>query len=83
MSSSATTTDRQNHIRIDPTRCKGCGVCIVTCPKDCLALGSELNRMGYHYARFEQPGCTACGLCFFCCPEFGAITVYQQSSLPS
>ena len=40
---------------------------------------SELNQMGYRYARFEQPGCIACGLCFYCCPEFGCITVYKKN----
>jgi len=81
MSATATpdAAEDRNHVSVDPKRCKGCGVCIVTCPKECLVLGSELNRMGYRYARFEQPGCTACGLCFFCCPEFGAITVYKKN----
>ena len=67
-----------NLISINVNRCKGCGVCIASCPKDCITLGAELNRMGYRYARFEQHGCTACGLCFYCCPEFGAITVYKN-----
>ena len=68
----------EHFIGINITRCKGCGVCIASCPKDCIALGAELNRMGYRYARFEQHGCIACGLCFYCCPEFGAITVYRK-----
>ena len=67
-----------NFISINVTRCKGCGVCIASCPKDCITLGAELNRMGYRYARFEQHGCSGCGLCFYCCPEFGAITVYKN-----
>jgi NAD-dependent dihydropyrimidine dehydrogenase PreA subunit len=68
----------QSCISIDPRRCKGCGVCIASCPEECIVLGAELNQMGYRYARFEQPGCIACGLCFYCCPEFGAITVYKK-----
>jgi NAD-dependent dihydropyrimidine dehydrogenase PreA subunit len=71
--------ENENYINIDPSRCKGCGVCIASCPKDCIALGSELNQMGYRYARFEQPGCIACSLCFYCCPEFGCITVYKKN----
>jgi ferredoxin len=67
-----------NFISINPARCKGCGVCVASCPKGCIALGSELNRMGYRYARFEQHGCIACGLCFYCCPEFGGITVCKK-----
>jgi len=49
MSATATpdAAEDRNHVTVDPKRCKGCGVCIVTCPKECLVLGSELNRMGY------------------------------------
>ena len=67
-----------SYVSINPRRCKGCGVCVVSCPKECIVLGAELNQMGYRYARFEKPGCIACGLCFYCCPEFGAITVYKK-----
>jgi len=70
--------ENENYITINPSRCKGCGVCIESCPKDCIVLGSELNQMGYRYAQFEQPGCIACGLCFYCSPEFGCITVYKK-----
>ena len=70
--------ENENYITINPARCKGCGVCIESCPKDCIVLGTELNQMGYRSAQFEQPGCIACGLCFYCCPEFGCITVYKK-----
>jgi len=67
----------QNYMVIDPCRCKGCGVCVSSCPHSCILIGSDINRMGYQYARFEQKRCIACGLCFYVCPEFGAITVYK------
>ncbi len=67
----------QNHVDIDPERCKGCFACVRACPKGCQTMGADSNRMGYQYARFEQHGCIACGLCFYSCPEFGAITVYK------
>ena len=70
----------QNRIEIDRERCKGCAVCIVACPNDCIEMSSEINRMGYQFARFAGRKCLACGLCFYSCPEFGAITVHRKSS---
>lgn len=67
----------QNYMEVMPSRCKGCGVCVAACPKKCIALGKEINKLGYPYAVFQQNGCVACGMCFYSCPEFGAITVYK------
>ena len=69
--------DLKNHIDINPERCKGCGVCVASCPKDCIEIGGEINHMGYKYAQFKHTDCVACGMCFYCCPEFGTITVYR------
>ena len=65
-------------VKIEPNECKGCKVCISTCPKGCLYIGSDINKIGYQYANFKDKGCTACGLCFYVCPELGAITVYKD-----
>ena len=75
-------SEDRNHINIDPERCKGCGTCVMACPRDCITLGSQINTMGYQYARFEQNDCLACGLCFYSCPEFGAIAVYKGTVKP-
>jgi 2-oxoisovalerate ferredoxin oxidoreductase delta subunit len=69
---------KKNFVKITPNECKGCKVCIATCPKGCLYIGSDINKIGYQYAKFEDKGCTACGLCFYICPELGAITVYKD-----
>ena len=69
-----------NHVEIDSAQCKGCLLCIANCPKRCLAQGTELNKSGYLYARFEQNGCTACGFCYYMCPEPGAITVIKDDA---
>lgn len=66
-----------NYVVIDSAQCKGCRLCVETCPTHCLAIGSKLNDLGYQYARFETAACTACGLCFYACPEPGAITVFK------
>jgi len=66
-----------NYVTIDSSLCKGCKICIGTCPKDCLYIASDINKMGYQYAQFENKGCIGCGLCFYVCPEPGTFTVYK------
>lgn len=70
------TDEGKNYIEVNPKRCKGCGVCVVACPNECIEIGTDINQMGYQFARFAVNKCVGCGLCFYSCPEFGAITVY-------
>jgi 2-oxoglutarate ferredoxin oxidoreductase subunit delta len=63
-------------IRVD--ECKGCGLCVESCPPRCLELDPALSAQGVHPARYTGEGCTGCGICFYCCPEPGAFTVYRQ-----
>jgi 2-oxoglutarate ferredoxin oxidoreductase subunit delta len=63
---------------IDKERCKGCGLCVPTCPFGVLALTSELNRYGYNVAAPAAPEkCTACAMCAQMCPD-AAIEVYRE-----
>jgi Pyruvate/2-oxoacid:ferredoxin oxidoreductase delta subunit len=62
-------------IRVE--ECKGCGLCVESCPPGCLFLAPELSPYGVHPARYTGKDCTGCGICFYCCPEPGAITVYR------
>jgi Pyruvate/2-oxoacid:ferredoxin oxidoreductase delta subunit len=62
-------------IRIE--ECKGCGLCVESCPPKCLELAPELSLYGVHPARYTGHDCTGCGICFYCCPEPGAITVFR------
>jgi 2-oxoglutarate ferredoxin oxidoreductase subunit delta len=62
---------------INVEECKGCGLCVESCPPRCLSLAAELSTYGVHPARYSGKGCTGCGICFYCCPEPGAITVYR------
>ena len=64
-------------VNIDSKECKGCGLCVESCPPKCLELARELNSYGVHAAQYTGEGCTGCGICFYCCPEPGAITVYR------
>lgn len=71
-------TEETNYSQINPKRCKGCAACVVACPHGCIEIGSEINQMGYQFARFAVRKCIACGMCFYTCPEFGAITVFKK-----
>jgi len=69
---------REGRVEIQLDYCKGCGLCVASCPTHSLEMGSALNKLGYHPARFiEDSGCTGCGVCFYACPEPAAIIVYE------
>ena len=62
---------------IDTEKCKGCEVCVVTCPTQTLALAAEVNGKGYHYSYAANPeACIGCSICAVVCPD-GVITVYK------
>lgn len=62
---------------VDRERCKGCEVCVVTCPTDTLALSHEVNGKGYHFSFAVNPdACIGCTNCAVVCPD-GVITVYK------
>jgi NAD-dependent dihydropyrimidine dehydrogenase PreA subunit len=67
-----------NHVVIEPEQCKGCRLCVQFCPRQCIVLGTSINKMGYQYAEFHSTACTACGICYYMCPEAGAITVFEE-----
>ncbi|OQX95470.1 hypothetical protein B6I21_05300 [candidate division KSB1 bacterium 4572_119] len=58
--------------------CKGCGLCIEHCPKNCIEFSGKFNQLGYDYAQYNGEGCTGCSICFYACPEPGAIEVYKK-----
>jgi 2-oxoglutarate ferredoxin oxidoreductase subunit delta len=70
-------TTPQGNVMISIEECKGCGLCVDSCPPECLHLSPELSAYGVHPAQYDGAGCTGCGICFYCCPEPGAIVVYK------
>ncbi|NHZ73682.1 MAG: 3-methyl-2-oxobutanoate dehydrogenase subunit VorB [Nitrospirae bacterium] len=53
-----------------PQFCKACGRCIDACPKDCIALGTEIEpSTGFTPIVLDLEACNGCGLCFSACPE--------------
>lgn len=62
---------------VDIEKCKGCQVCIPTCPTDVLAMTKEVNSKGYQYVYMINPDeCTGCTNCAVVCPD-GVLTVYR------
>ena len=65
---------------IDRERCKGCEVCVVSCPTQVLALAVEVNSKGYNYAcAVNSDACTGCTSCALVCPD-SCITVYREKT---
>lgn len=62
---------------IDIERCKGCEICIVSCPEETLALSKTINQKGYQYAAQINSNCTGCANCAIVCPD-AVITVYRK-----
>jgi 2-oxoglutarate ferredoxin oxidoreductase subunit delta len=75
-------TQARGKIAINSEECKGCGLCVESCPPKCLALQRELNAYGVDPAHYSGHDCTGCGICFYCCPEPGAITVFRLAPPP-
>jgi len=62
---------------VDTERCKGCSLCVVSCPSDVLELTSEVNNKGYNFVMVKnQDECIGCANCGYVCPD-GCLTVYK------
>ena len=70
-----------NLVYIDENVCKGCDLCVVTCPKKIIKLdGSKVNAKGYNPACItEMDKCIACAMCATICPD-SAITVEKEAT---
>jgi 2-oxoglutarate ferredoxin oxidoreductase subunit delta len=65
-------------IEIAVSRCKGCGLCVIACPKKLIQLDDKINSSGYKPALFVCTGgeCTGCAICAEMCPDV-AIEVFK------
>lgn len=70
---------QKGYVEISVEGCKGCSLCVISCPSDCLALNtSDTNSFGLHYATLvNEDECIACMNCAVVCPD-AAITVYRK-----
>ncbi|MEI6632777.1 MAG: ferredoxin family protein [Chlamydiota bacterium] len=70
-------------VTIDTQRCKGCELCVESCPQGVIAMSKSLNDKGVHFAqpaRLED--CTGCGLCAVMCPEVIVEVEREEIQLP-
>ena len=70
----------RGNVVVNQQECKGCGLCVESCPPKVMELEPGLNSYGVHPALYIGERCTGCGICFYCCPEPGAITVYRMEA---
>lgn len=72
------TTEIKGTIVVNQQRCKGCNLCVVSCPTQSISLHpTEVNDKGYNYCYMSNPEtCIGCANCGVVCPD-GCITVYR------
>ncbi|OQB05974.1 MAG: NADH-dependent phenylglyoxylate dehydrogenase subunit gamma [bacterium ADurb.Bin212] len=63
---------------IDPSLCKGCGICIEKCPVKALSFGDDLGVFAFPVPKIDLEKCIICGNCRRFCPD-GAIGVDKNS----
>lgn len=71
------TPEFRGAIRVDPSKCWGCGACVKICPPNALTLGSSGKEAILEYFVGK---CIFCGMCAEVCPA-GAIEVSKEFEL--
>ena len=64
----------KKHAIINPSLCKGCGICILKCPVGALSYGEDLGVFSTAVPDVDLEKCIVCGNCRRFCPD-GAVAV--------
>ena len=57
-------------ITISKESCKGCGLCVLSCPKKLLKISSTSNKNGYYVVEIaDMDSCIGCASCAVMCPD--------------
>ncbi|MBA2123679.1 hypothetical protein B9J78_01885 [bacterium Unc6] len=56
-------------IIINKNRCKGCGLCVMYCPKKVLYLSKQVTQSGVQTVEYLTKECAGCGICAIICPD--------------
>ena len=62
-------TTARGNVFINEDECKGCGLCVESCPPHCLALAPELSGYGVHPARYSAWNARAAVSAFTAAPN--------------
>jgi len=70
--------EKRAQIVINEDFCKGCGLCVTTCPLHLIRIADRISPKGYYPAGCVDPEgkCTGCALCATMCPDV-AIEVFK------
>lgn len=70
-------------IKIDSNLCKGCDLCIISCPKDVYGKSNVSNTKNIYLPNVEnEKNCTQCQVCEIICPD-QAIVVSDNNCVES
>ena len=74
---------RKGKVVINRELCKGCYLCVRSCPVKELERDPEANSTGTYPSKFKGTGnCIGCGNCFEVCPDV-CIQVYELQEASS
>ena len=51
-------------------RCKSCGYCVHSCPRQALSFSDRINEKGYPAVQVDRTRCITRGICYNVCPDY-------------